>query len=158
MDFGVVEVEIAEYLIEKINDNSVNIIPIPEKEGEILPPPGKRQIIVAFAMEDSDPNNNVSFIQQDSNVTFTILLQGKLLRGETGLYKLAERVKSALQGFTPTDGREMSFINHKFIKNEKGVFEYALDFKTETTRVADKMEPAAGATLTQTTFYTNEKV
>lgn len=158
MDYGIVETEIAEYLIGVINDGTINIIPIPEVDGEILPPAGKRQIVVAFAMEDADPDNNVSFVQQDTSITFTILLQGKLLRGEKGLYKLAEQIKQALAGFVPTDGREMTFSSHKFIKNDKNVFEYALDFKTETTRIADTSEPAPVGTLTQVTYYTNEKV
>lgn len=157
MDFGVVETDIAEYLASAIADDSINIIPIPETEVEILPPPGKRQIIVAFAMEDADPDSNVSYVQQDTSITFTVLLQGKLLRGDTGLYKLAEVVKGLLQGYVPVDGREMTYSSHKFIKNEKNIFEYALDFKTETTRIANTSEQAPISILRQTTYYTNEK-
>ena len=158
MDFEVVENEIVACLVEKVADDNVNIIAIPETESEILPPAGKRQIIVAFAAEDADPDSNMSFVQQDTSLTFTVLLQGKLLRGDKGLYKLAEMVKQALQGFVPTDGREMTYNSHKFIKNDKNVFEYALDFKTESTILADTAEPEAVGSLNEVTYYTNEKV
>src|SRR4051794_15507567 len=103
MDFGQIELEIVGHLQSKMADDRLSIIPIPENDIEVLAPAGKRQIIVAFASEEANPDNNLSIIPQHSVLTFSILLQGKLLRGVTGLYGLAESVKKCLMGYCPLD-------------------------------------------------------
>jgi hypothetical protein len=135
MDFEIVENDIVARLQAKIVQDNLTIIPIPEDETEILPVFGQRQIIVAFANEEADADENTSIVTQNTHNTFSVLLQGKKLRGVTGLYPLAELVKAALIGFKPTDCRELIYSNHRFVKNDKKVFEYVLDFKTEGTRV-----------------------
>lgn len=153
MDFGSIEEQIAGQLITVINDETINIIPVPEDEQEILPSFGKRQIIVAFSSEDADADENTSVVIQNTHVTFAVLLQGKKLRGDTGLYELAEAVKLALTGFIPTDCRELTYDSHKFVKNEKKVFEYLLNFKTQGTRVQNISEDTVGAGAFQGATY-----
>lgn len=152
MDFEQVENDIVNRLKVSITDDDLNIIPIPEIEQEILPAFGKRQIIVAFSSEDSDPDQGLSFVQQETTITFSILLQGKLLRGDKGLYKLAERVKNSLMGFYPTDCQSLTYANHKFVKNDNKVFEYILDFKTIGVRVADTSEDQPIGILNSVTY------
>lgn len=158
MDFGAIEQEIVDHLKAKLPNDRLSIIAIPEDEVEILPPPGKSQIIVAFSGEDSEPGSNLSFDAQDTSIVFSILLQGKRLRGVGGLYSLAELIKSKMLGFVPSDCRSMSYSSHKFVKNDKKIFEYVLDFKTETTRVSNVEEPEANGQFKEVTYYTNEKV
>jgi hypothetical protein len=158
MDFGAIEQEIVDHLRAKITDQSLSIIVIPEDEVEILPPAGKSQIIVAFSGEDSESGSNLSYDVQDTSIVFSLLLQGKRLRGNGGLYPLAETVKSKMIGFTPSDCRTMSYSSHKFVKNDKKIFEYVLDFKTETTRVSTVEEPEVNGQFKEVTYYTNEKV
>lgn len=152
MDFGAIETQISDYLNTKIVDANINIIPIPEDDVEIQPGFGKRQIIVAFSSEEADPDENTSVVLQDVTITFSILLQGKLLRGETGLYPLAENVKKALIGFIPTDCRKLTYSNHRFVKNDKKIFEYVLDFKTISTRVEDVSDETSNNLFKGATF------
>jgi len=137
MDFGAIEQQITDHLLTKITDADVDIIPVPEEDTEVAPRFAKRKIIVAFASEEAEPDENINTVVQDVNITFAVLLQGKLLRGEKGLYPLAERVKKALIGFTPDDCLKLTYSAHKFVKNENKIFEYVLDFKTISTRVED---------------------
>ena len=154
MDFETAEDDIVTQLQLKITDPNINIIPIPEEETEILPAFGKRQIIVAFASEETDPDENTSVIIQNAHVTFSVLLQGKKLRGDTGLYPLAKLVKIALTGFIPTDCRELTYVSHRFVKNDKKVFEYVIDFKTQVTYVQD-VDEATGPPFVDLTINNN---
>jgi hypothetical protein len=158
MDFGAIEQEIVDHLKAKLSMINLSIIAIPEDEVEVLPPPGKSQIIVAFSSEDSESGTNLSYDVQDTSIVFSILIQGKRLRGSDGLYSLAEAIKSKMIGFVPSDCRSMSYSSHKFVKNDKKIFEYVLDFKTETTRVSTVEEPEANGQIKEVTYYTNEKV
>ncbi len=137
IDFGAIEVQIATHLQTKITDNDVDIVAVPEEDTQIAPAFGKRKIIVAFASEDAEPDENIGPVVQDVTITFSVLLLGKLLRGEKGLYPLAEAVKKTLTGFVPNDCRKLTYAGHKFVKNEEKVFQYVLDFKTISTRVED---------------------
>ena len=152
MDFGAVEQQIATHLLTKITDADIDIVAIPEEDIEVAPRFGRRKIIVAFISEESDPDENISIVSQDVNITFAVLLQGKLLRGENGLYPLAERVKKALIGFTPNDCRKLTYSSHKFVKNENKIFEYVLDFKTISTRVEDISDETSTALFKQATY------
>lgn len=144
MDFGTAEIEITTYLAGKIIDPNVTVVPIPEVETEIKPGFGKKNVIVAFASEEADPDENLGPVVQNTGITFSILLQGKLLRGSDGLYKLAEDIKKFLTGFKPTDLRELTYVNHRFVANEDKVFKYVLDFKTQGVRVQDITEDTTG--------------
>lgn len=143
MNFETVENDIVTKLGTIITDPNITIIPVPEEDTEILPGYGKRQIIVAFASEEADADENTSVVIQNTHITFSLLLQGKKLRGDSGLYPLAEVVKATLAGFKPTDCRELTYAAHRFLKNDKKVFEYVLDFKTQCTRVQDITEETA---------------
>lgn len=152
MDFGAIEIEIAAFLNTKIVAADIEIIPIPEEDVEIKPAYGKRKVIVAFASEEADPDENTSVVSQDVNITFSILLQGKLLRGDAGVYPLAEAVKLALTGFTPTDCRKLTYSSHRFVKNENKIFEYVLDFKTISTRVEDADDETSNVLFKSATY------
>ena len=152
MDFGATEEEIADFLQTKIVDSDVNIIPIPETDTDVEPKYGKRQIIVAFASETADEDENTSVVSQDVNITFSVLLQGKKLRGPDGLYPLAEQVKNSLTGFTPSDCRKLTYSSHRFVKNDNKIFEYVLDFKTISTRVECVNEETSPYVFKQATY------
>lgn len=143
MDFGAIEDQIVAYLQSKITDPNVTIKAIPEVEEQINPKYGERQIIVAFSNEDANDAQTLSPVVQDVMVVFTMIVQGKLLRGDTGVYKLAELVKQYMIGFTPDDCQKMTYGGHKFFKNEKGIFEYTVDFKTESVRTEDVPDEVA---------------
>ena len=132
-------------------ETDVTVLAIPEDDVEIQPDFGKRKIIVAFASEEAQPDGNTSVVAQDTDITFSVLLQGKLLRGDTGLYNLAAKVKLALVGFRPTDCQQLTYSSFKFVRNDKKIFEYLLDFKTVGVVVEDT-EEASGPPFVDVTY------
>jgi hypothetical protein len=152
MDFGEIEIEISEYLAIKILETDVVFAPIPEEETEVRPGYGKRNAFVAFALEDADADTNMGPVEQNTDITFSVLLQGKLLRGATGLYKLAEQVKDVLNGYRPANCRELIYSSHKFVRNDNKIFEYIVNFKTQGTRVQDITEDTTGPEFKDATY------
>lgn len=143
MDYENAENDIVNQLKAKLTDDidsDVTIIAIPEDEREILPDTFKRQIIVAFASEEAQGDNNLSIVQQDTSITFSLLIQGKRLKGLKGLYALAAKIKLAIIGFKPTDCQPLSYGSFKFLKMENGIFEYMIDLKTVGIVVEDATE------------------
>ena len=136
MNFEEAELEISEFLSGKINEQNVEVVPLPEVEKDFEKAWGKLKVIVAFASEDADVNSfTTSGVYQDVTITFSILIQGKSLRGPNGLYQLAEKIKRVLVGYQPKDGDAMTYGGHKFLDRNNGVFEYGLDFKTRSVRM-----------------------
>jgi hypothetical protein len=152
MDFGAIEIEIATYLATKIIEDDLVIAPIPEDETEIKPDYGKRNVFVAFAEESPDADGNLGPVEQNTDITFSCLLQGKKIRGANGLHNLAEKVKDTLTGFRPTDCRQLTYAGHKFVNNEAKIFEYVVNFKTQGTRVQIISEEESGPNFKKATY------
>ncbi|MBO9674420.1 MAG: hypothetical protein J7577_13310 [Sphingobacteriaceae bacterium] len=139
MDIGAVEVEIVEFLRSKLNDpeygiNDPNtfVEPLPEAEIEFEKAWGKRKIFVGFNEEMASPNiKSIDMSYQESNYTFSFLIQSNLLRGDKGIYQLAEFIKAFMLGFKPVNSEKFIYSGFRFVQKVKNVFEYSLDFSTK---------------------------
>lgn len=135
MDYGAIEDEIVAFLTTRLADDTLEIIAMPETEAEFPKSYNKRRLIVAFNGEDANPNQNLYATVHNTAISFAISVQGKFLRGVNGVYKLAEDVKQTLIGFRPANVTQLEYVSHKFMRNDKDIFEYVIDFKTEGTRI-----------------------
>lgn len=141
MDFEQAEQEISQFLADRINESNVEVVPLPEVESEFEKTFGKLKVIVAFSAEESEQSSfSVDGIDQEVTITFTVLVQGKLLRGDRGVYQLAQKISRLLVGFRPTDGDRMIYAGSKFIGRDNGVFQYGVDFKTRSILMSERDE------------------
>lgn len=143
MDYGSLEVEIADYLNSKINigvtkaNELTTCVPMPETEADF-----KRQFIgqrvtVCFSEEKPDKTKSTNYQGQPLLVTFSVLVEAKLLRGERGVYQLVEKLKSLLIGYALTDCGDFGLTNHQYVDNEQGIFKHVLEFQCSALRVQD---------------------
>ena len=150
MDYGVLEVEIAGHLNIHLNkgvdieEEKVDCQAIPEAEIDYKKHYIKNKVTVAFSEEKADPTNSTFAIGQAVTVTFSILIESKLLRSAKGIYPLAERIKKILVGFRPTDCAKMWYTTQQFVDNERDIFKHVLEFQTKTFRVEDMDEKEPG--------------
>jgi hypothetical protein len=143
MDYGTLEVEIADYLGSKINTGVTNptlhtaCVPLPEMEADFKKPFIGRRVTVCFSEEKPDKTKSTAYQAQSLMVTFSCLLEAKLLRGERGIYQLAEKVKSILIGYSLTDCGDLALTNHQFVDDEQSIFKHVLEFQCTALRAQD---------------------
>lgn len=138
MDIGAIEIEIVEFLQSMLNDPEHGIVdentfvePLPETEIEFEKAFGKRKIFVGFNEETPSPAlKSIGMVNQETSYTFSFLIQSNLLRGEKGIYQLAEFLKACMQGYRPSHSDPFIYAGFRFVQKVKNVFEYSLDFTT----------------------------
>lgn len=132
MDYAEIEEEIVEFLKGKLIEPEITIQSLPDTEEQVRPSYSGRKVTVAFAGEEADPPSGLGPTVQRLVVTFAIVVMGRKLKGDEGIYKLTNRIKSVMLGCTPSSCQSLNYANQELVKAEGGFFEYALYFKTET--------------------------
>ena len=143
MDYGQLEVELADLLTAKINEGVTDprqqtiCVPLPEDEDAFDKPVIGRRVTIGFSEEIPDRTKSANYIGQSLLVKFSVLLECRRLRGEGGIYALAEKVKSILIGYKPTDCGDLWHSNHQFVDDDRGIFKHVLEFQTTSLRAQD---------------------
>jgi hypothetical protein len=132
MDYGALEIEIANRLQQKLQPQGFDAIPLPETQAEYSKPFTNGRATVAFTSAKLDDPQSTGEISQYLVVTFSLSLQSRFLRGEKGIHKLSQLVKQYLLGFRPTDCDRLYHESHEFVRYEDGVWEHVMDFEAKT--------------------------
>ena len=132
MDYGALEIEIAERLKQKLLPQGFDAIPLPETQAEYSKPFTNGRATVAFTGAKLDQPQSTDEVSQYLIVTFSLSLQSRFLRGEKGIHQLSQLVKQYLLGFRPTDCDRLYHVSHEFVRYEDGVWEHVMDFETKT--------------------------
>lgn len=132
MDYGSIEIEIAERLKTKLQPNGFDAMALPESQAEYSKPFTNGRATVAFTTAKADPPQSTGEISQHLVVTFSISLQGRFLRGDKGIHRLSRLVREYLLGFRPTDCDRLYHVSHEFVRYEDQVWEHVMDFECRT--------------------------
>lgn len=132
MDYGALEIEIAERLKQKLLPQDFDVIPLPETQAEYSKPFTNGRATVAFTGAKLDQPQSTGEVSQYLVVTFSLSLQSRFLRGEKGIHQLSRLVKQYLLGFRPTYCDRLYHVSHEFVRYEDGVWEHVMDFETKT--------------------------
>jgi len=132
MDYGALEIEIANRLQQKLQPQGFDAIPLPETQAEYSKPFTNGRATVAFTSAKLDDPQSTGEISQYIVVTFSLSLQSRFLRGEKGIHQLSQLVKQYLLGFRPTDCDRLYHVSHEFVRYEDGVWEHVMDFEAKT--------------------------
>ncbi|MBL7718956.1 MAG: hypothetical protein JNL72_08980 [Flavipsychrobacter sp.] len=137
MDYGTLEIAIAERLQQKLQTQGFDAIPLPETQAEYSKPFTNGRATVAFTTARLDKPQSTDEVSQHLVVTFSISLQSRFLRGEKGIHQLSRLVKQYLLGFRPQDCGRLYHVSHEFVRYEDGVWEHVMDFETKTLWVQE---------------------
>lgn len=107
---------------------------LPDDLEEYSTPMRKSLATIVFSGEKFERNQSVSEISQHLALSFTISVQSRLLRGDNGVYAVAEKVKSILLGFRPSDCGPMTLDEHKFSGYQNAVWEHLITFSCSSLR------------------------
>jgi hypothetical protein len=132
MDYGALEIEIANRLQQKLQAQGFDAIPLPETQAEYSKPFTNGRATVAFTNAKLDDPQSTGEISQYLVVTFSLSLQSRFLRGDNGIHRLSQLVKQYLLGFRPTDCDRLYHVSHEFVRYEDGVWEHVMDFEAKT--------------------------
>jgi len=132
MDYGALEIEIANRLQQKLQPQGFDAIPLPETQAEYSKPFTNGRATVAFTSAKLDDPQSTGEISQYLVVTFSLSLQSRFLRGEKGIHQLSQLVKQYLLGFRPADCDRLYHVSHEFVRYEDGVWEHVMDFEAKT--------------------------
>lgn len=152
MDFGLVEIEIVDLLNTKITDPDVEVVALGENDADYTRPFGKSTATVAFSTEEPSPtSSSLDIVNQETTVIFSVLIQSRNIRGEKGIYYVANLVKKYLIGYQPQDGDAFKYAGMRFEQKVKNGFEYSLDFRTRGMAIQEVIEEA-GPQFKQVTY------
>jgi hypothetical protein len=152
MDFGVVEQQIVDMLISKIPGPEIEFSAIGENDIDYVLPVSKSKVIIAFSNEEPNPaSGSMDMMNQDSSVVFSVLVQSRKIRGNHGIYQVANLIKKYLTGFQPSDGDCFRYAGMRFEQKVKNTFEYSLDFKTRS-KVVQQVPEEVGPRFKQVNY------
>lgn len=156
MNYGIAENEIVTrlnaFFLEKGSNGYFVAALMPETEQEakdfekLFP---KSRVAVERLKSEYAKNSSLQLVTQSETVTFRLLFEGKVLRGEKGLYAMMEQTKLSLIGFKLSNSDELTVSSEGKEQFESGVWLPYIDFECKTMNVQafDPSEAAVGGAL-----------
>lgn len=158
MDYGTLEIEIANRLQQKLQTHGFDAIPLPETQAEYSKPFTNGRATVAFTGAKLDDLQSTGEVSQYLVATFSLSLQSRFLRGDNGIHQLSQLVKQYLLGYNPTDCDRLYHVSHEFVRFEDGIWEHVMDFETKTLWVQTVDEEEEEPVLKQLDFEEKEQI
>lgn len=137
MNYATLENAIATRLQEHTPLSGVcDVAVLPDSVAEYKTPVIKGLATVAFVGEKYDRNQSIGEPSQHTTLTFTVSVQSRTLRESTGVYAIAELVKSRLQGFHLENCGPLVLNEHRFTDYQNDVWEHSIVFTCRSLRAA----------------------
>ena len=121
----------------KIKFPEVLVQGFPDKPSEfiLLHPIGA--LLVHYQGSNYTNSNALGFISQDNKKEFSITIDTRNLRENQGSYEYLDKVKSILTGFEPDGCSKLMPTKDFFISENKGIWQYGINFSLTTTNIQD---------------------
>lgn len=129
MDYQALEQSIVERL-SPLSLTGVEVIPLPEKDADLLLPSSAGKITVAYIMSDYDPSMSTDVVGHPEKITFQIVVQSRKLRGANGIYNLLKGVKTLLLGWQTPTTEKIHFEKSGVVEHENSIWTYRLTLTT----------------------------
>ena len=128
----------------------------PEKPAEYRLNHPKGALLVSYAGSRFDKPNDIGAVIQPQTIQLCVTVVFRQLNGKQGAVDVLDVVRRILGGYTPPNCRRRIWLTREvFIGEAKGLWQYALDFATESVFIEDSDLPS-GPLLTEVNYEENE--
>ncbi len=116
----------------------------------------KGALLVSYAGSRFDKPNDTSAVIQAQTIQLCVTVVFRQLNGKQGAVDVLDVVRRILGGYTPPNCRRRIWLTREvFIGEVKGLWQYALDFATESVFIEDSDLPS-GPLLTEVNYEESE--
>lgn len=133
--------------------SEVEVIAMPENTDEFQRTTRTARITVAFnglRAKGDEPTLTGGF--QDNILTFAIVIQSRLLRGETGAYSLYDQVNKLILGYRLSSCEPLVGRTFELISDEDDIFTFIAFYECSKTSVMQDNGPIIIPTIKELTF------
>lgn len=131
--------EIENALIEKLKSSFPEVLVqgFPDKPAEfiLLHPIGA--LLIHYQGSNYTSTNALGFISQENKKEFSVTVVTRNLRFNEGAYEFIDRIKAVLTGFEPDSCSKLIPTKDFFISENKGIWQYGVNFTLTTTNIQD---------------------
>ncbi|EIA5671504.1 Gp37 family protein [Escherichia coli] len=141
-------------LKEKLPGLSVEYFPEKPAEYRLNHPVGA--LLVSYAGSRFDKPDDIGAVIQPQTLQLCVTVVFRQLNGKRGAIDVLDMLRRILGGYTPPDCRRRIWLTREvFIGEVNGLWQYALDFATESVFVEDSNLPS-GPLLTIVDYEESE--
>ncbi|QLO03826.1 hypothetical protein HV141_09935 [Citrobacter freundii] len=116
----------------------------------------KGALLVSYAGSRFDKPNDTSAVIQAQAIQLCVTVVFRQLNGKQGAVDVLDVVRRILGGYTPPNCRRRIWLTREvFIGEVSGLWQYALDFATESVFIEDSDLPS-GPLLTEVNYEESE--
>lgn len=157
--YSQIEQEIVNHLQPLTTANTIEVLSLPEFQADFERPFLHGRVTVAYKSSEFGPIKGSDYVIQDEMIQVEIIVQARLLKGNTGLHSITEAIKRRLLGFPPTDCTKLFLVKNAFgeLNNETALWTYSMVFQCRYTLVEDA-EYGTEPGLSQINFEYNEEL
>ena len=141
-------------LREKLPQLQVEYFPEKPAEYRLNHPVGA--LLVSYAGSRFDKPNDIGAVLQTQTIQLCVTVVFRQLNGKRGAIDVLDAVRRILGGYTPPNCHRRIWLTREvFIGEVKGLWQYALDFATESVFIEDSDLPS-GPLLTEVNYEESE--
>jgi hypothetical protein len=145
-------------IVEAVHGRLAGLLPglrvefFPERPAEYRLNHSVGALLVSHLGGKFEEPDDIGFVVQARTVKLSVTVVLKQLNGRDGALDVLDLVRAALVGFKPPHCRRKLYaLDEKFLGEEAGIWQYALDFATEAVQVEDA-DIGTEPLLTQVTY------
>jgi len=141
-------------LQEKLPTLQVEYFPEKPADYRLNHPQGA--LLVSYTGSRFDRPNDIGAVIQSQTLQLCVTVVFRQLNGKTGAIAVLDVIRCILGGYTPPNCRRRIWLTREvFIGEVKGLWQYALDFATESVFIEDSDLPS-GPLLTEVNYEESE--
>lgn len=133
-----------------------DVVLLPDAVADYRTPTSRGLITVHYVGEKHDQNQSIGEPSQHLTLTFGVSIQSRFLRGQRGVYAIAEAVKSALMGYHLPDCGPLVCEEQQFAGYQNDIWEHLITFSVRTLRTTtdQSLLPSDDVTLGDEVYFT----
>lgn len=95
----------------------------------------KGSILIGYDGTTFDASNDISLVRQQATVHFSLTVMFRQLNGKQGALVELDKLRQLMIGFKPNHYRSCILVKDHFVGEDKGVWQYVLNLKTQSLLV-----------------------
>lgn len=126
----------------------------PETNGANTIPTEKGRVTVMYDQSDFEKQNTTAYISQHETAQIAIIIRSRKLRGQNGIYWIAEEIRKSITGYAPESWSKIWLRKMVFVRREMNLWEYSLLISSKSMIVEEHTEPTTPVLISATTQVT----
>jgi hypothetical protein len=145
--------EVEDYLVGLLSASltDVEVAPMPEKESDFQRTFITVRITVGYSGSDGGAEKSTSEVMQELKSDFSVLIEGRKLRGDGGIYDILRKTKSILLGASFENFKYLRFKKEDRLEKVDDIIRFVQVFSGDSFWVTDADE-LGGVAINQISF------